>query len=59
MGTTVRKVMGSFGVLLGWAGGRKGAAKRSQTAVTLKGNRNSIVEPANRGVKSALTMPWI
>ena len=39
--------------------GRKGAASRSQTKVGLNGKRNSIVEPAKRGVRSALTVPWI
>lgn len=38
---------------------RKGLARRSQTKVGLKGKRNSIVEPAKRGVRSALTVPWM
>lgn len=59
MGTTVRKVILSLGLLWVWVSGRKGAARRSQTAVALKGNMNSIVEPANRGVMSALTVPWM
>ena len=55
MGTTVRKVI----FCLGGVSGRKGEASRSQTVVTLKGNMNSIVEPANRGVRRALTVPWM
>lgn len=37
--------------------GRKGAANRFQTAVALKGKRNSMVEPAKRGVRIAFTVP--
>jgi hypothetical protein len=40
-------------------GGRKGAAKRCQTASALKGNMNSMEEPAMRGVRMALTTPWM
>ena len=54
MGTTVRKVIGGF---FGSSEGRKGVATRSQTALTLKGKRNSMVEPAIRGVRRALIVP--
>lgn len=56
MGTTVRKVIG---FLEGSGEGRKGAARRSQRAVALKGNWNSIVLPTNSGVRSAFTVPWM
>lgn len=39
--------------------GRKGVAKRVQTAVALKGKMNSMVEPDNRGAMIALMVPWI
>ena len=42
-----------------WSGVRKGAAKRRQTASALKGKRNSIVLPENKGVKMALMVPWM
>ena len=54
VGTTVRKVIGDF---FGVSEGRKGAARRSQTELTLKGKRNSMVEPAKRGVRRALIVP--
>ena len=54
VGTTVRNVMGFL--LLS---GMKGVARRSQTASTLKGNKNSMVEPAKRGVRRALRVPWM
>lgn len=38
---------------------RKGAASRSQTACALNGKRNSMVEPASRGVRRAFTVPCI
>lgn len=55
VGTTVKNVIGLFLVL----DPIKGAAKRSQTALALNGNMNSIVEPANKGVRSALIVPWM
>ena len=57
MGTTVRNVIGGFLVLSDK--GRKGEARRSQTALTLKGKRNSMQEPAKRGVRRALMVPWM
>ena len=57
VGTTVRKVIGDFFDSL--EGARKGAARRSQTALTLKGKRNSMQDPAKRGVRSAFTVPWM
>ena len=55
MGTTVKKV-----IRAGLVGdGRKGAAIRFQTASGLKGKRNSIVEPAKRGVRRAFIVPWM
>lgn len=36
---------------------RKGAAKRFQTAVALKGKRNSIADPAYKGAKIAFMVP--
>lgn len=39
--------------------GRKGAARRSHTALTLNGNKNSMHEPAKRGARRAFTVPWI
>lgn len=54
MGTTVKNVMGSFEGF-----GRKGAAKRFQTAVGLKGNINSRVAPAKRGARIAFMVPWM
>lgn len=39
--------------------GRYGAARRFQTASALKGNMNSMDDPASRGVKMALTTPWM
>lgn len=51
----MKNVMGS----LIWVSGRKGAAKRFQTAVALNGKRNSIVEPVNRGARMAFTVPWM
>ena len=44
-------------VVLPLAAGRKGAARRRQTASALKGNMNSMEEPARRGVNTALTVP--
>lgn len=38
---------------------RNGEARRFQTASALKGNMNSMEEPANRGVMTALTVPWM
>ncbi len=55
VGTAVKNVIGS----LLFPSGRKGAANRSQTASILNGNINSIVDPAKRGVKRALTVPWM
>ena len=57
VGTTVINVMGGF---LGLSdAGRKGAARRSHTALTLKGKRNSMQEPAKRGVRRAFMVPWM
>lgn len=39
--------------------GRYGAARRFQTASALKGNMNSMDDPASRGVRMALTTPWM
>lgn len=55
VGTTVKNVTG----LLSFGLGRKGAAKRSHTAVALNGNRNSMVEPAKRGAMIAFMVPWM
>ena len=58
MGTTVKNVILSLaedGLPLG----RKGAARRDQTASALKGKRNSMEDPARSGVRIALTVPWI
>lgn len=46
-----------FWVVLGLGG--KGAANRVQTAVALKGKRNSMEEPARRGAIIALMVPWM
>lgn len=54
----MKNVMG-FGTSLRWWSERKGAAKRDQTAVALKGKRNSMAEPAKRGVKIAFMVPWM
>ena len=71
VGTTVKKVMGHLRGRLEESEGwlplmplmplvvRKGAASRSQTRVTLKGNMNSMVEPASSGARRALTVPWM
>lgn len=55
VGTTVKKVI--FSMVFG--SGRKGAAKRSHTAVLLKGNKNSMVDPESRGAMMALIVPWM
>ena len=47
----MRNVIGFLGL------SRKGAARRFHTALTLKGKRNSIQEPAKRGVRRAFTVP--
>lgn len=39
--------------------GRNGAASRFQTCSGLKGNMNSIEEPATIGARIALTTPWM
>jgi hypothetical protein len=39
--------------------GRYGAARRFQTASALKGNMHSMDDPASRGVRMALTTPWM
>jgi hypothetical protein len=57
VGTTVKNVIG-----FGFGDGvsvRKGAANRCHTAVALKGNKNSIEDPAKRGAKMALIVPWM
>ena len=59
VGTTVRKVIFSFVDSGALFPDKKGAESLSQTAFTLKGNRHSTVEPAKRGVKRALIVPWI
>lgn len=56
MGTAVRKVI-LLRVDEVW--GRNGAARRVQTASVLKGNMNSMEEPARIGVTMALTVPWM
>lgn len=56
MGTTVKNVMGS---VLGFGVGRKGAAKRSHTAVALNGKRNSMLDPEKRGARIAFIVPWM
>ena len=56
VGTTVKNVIGSVS---GFGEGRKGAANRCHTAVALKGKRNSIEEPENRGARMAFTVPWM
>ena len=48
-----------------WGGGgyvsswRKGAERRFQTEVGLKGNMNSMEEPASKGARIAFTVPWM
>lgn len=59
MGTTVKNVIGFGDGFEGVEGRRNGAAKRSQTAVALNGKRNSIEDPAKRGVRIAFMVPWI
>lgn len=63
VGTTVKNVIFRFGCGFGspfvaWEG-KKGAAKRDQTASGEKGKRNSIVDPEKRGAMRALTVPWM
>ena len=48
-----------MGFFAGSGFGKKGAASRSHAACALKGNWNSIILPANKGVSSALTVPWM
>lgn len=57
VGTTVRKVILDSDGRLRSSSGKKGDAKRSQTAVTLNGKRNSMVDPANKGASKAFTAP--
>lgn len=59
VGTTVKKVIISWDMLSLFPGAMKGEASRSQTAFTLNGKRNSIVEPAKSGVSRPLTVPWM
>lgn len=73
MGTAVKKVtfgLGAFDaadmsplvvplVVADSEAGRKGVARRFQTASALKGNMNSMEDPARRGVRMALTTPWM
>lgn len=55
VGTTVKNVMGS----VVFREETNGAANRDQTAVALKGNKNSIVEPEKRGARIAFMVPWM
>lgn len=67
MGTAVKKVTFGLGAfddacvspLVVSEAGRKGVARRFQTASALKGNMNSMEDPARRGVRMALTTPWM
>lgn len=55
VGTAVKNVIGRLE--FDSDEGRKGAAKRSHVASALNGKRNSMADPARRGVKSALMVP--
>ena len=60
VGTAVKKVIGGLEIVGPWPFVcRKGAAKRCQTWVGLKGYMNSMLEPASKGARSALTVPWM
>jgi len=61
----VKKVIGVLDVVSSFSAeaplleARKGAASRSHRCCGLNGYRNSTVDPAIRGVKRALTVPWM
>ncbi len=57
VGTTVKKVMGSFVGPCSLSFSRNGTASLSHTAVGLKGYINSMADPANSGVRRAFTVP--
>ena len=59
VGTAEKKDMGSFFRVSEGNCVLKGEARRDQTADGLKGARNSIVEPAKRGVRRQLRVPWM
>ena len=55
----MKKVMRSSGGCGHVSSWRKGAARRFQTEVGLKGNMNSMDEPASKGARMAFTVPWM
>lgn len=54
VGTAVRKV-----IFCWFDESRNGDASRFHTLAGVKGDMNSIVDPANIGVRIAFTVPWM